>query len=276
MRKLLVFGASGLVGKALVEECKDSFDVYGTYATSPVDLPEEKQFQLEISDMDKMKEIVQSIKPDSIISCLRGDFDQQLEFHRELALEIENTESVLYYFSTANVFDGDFTKHHSEEDTPNAASPYGQFKIECENMLQEVLKERAVMIRIPQIWGKKSPRLDQIRSGIENNSIDVYSNLECNHLTDELLAKQLKYIILHKLKGVFHLGAVDMMTQDTFIEKLVSSLTDKEIKFHYRLLQDTPDTYYFGLKSIRNDLPESLLKTNKEMIAELVNPDGSS
>ncbi|WP_299739234.1 hypothetical protein [uncultured Rossellomorea sp.] len=47
MRKLLLFGASGLVGKALVEECKDSFDVFGTYATRPVDLPEEKQFQLE-------------------------------------------------------------------------------------------------------------------------------------------------------------------------------------------------------------------------------------
>jgi dTDP-4-dehydrorhamnose reductase len=270
LRKLLVFGASGLVGKALVEECKGSFDVYGTYATRPVDLPEEKQFQLEISDMDKMKEIVHSIKPDSIISCLRGDFDQQLEFHRELALEIENTESVLYYFSTANVFDADFTKHHSEEDIPNAASPYGQFKIECENMLQEVLKERAVMIQIPQIWGKKSPRLDQIRSGIENNSIDVYSNLECNHLTDEFLAKQLKYIILHKLSGVFHFGAVDMMSQNRFIEELVSTLTDKEIKFHYRLLQDTPDTYYFGLKSIRNDLPESLLKTNSEMIANVV------
>ncbi|MGM0752623.1 MAG: sugar nucleotide-binding protein [Bacillota bacterium] len=273
MRKLLVFGASGLVGKALVEECKNSFDVFGTYATRPVDLPVEKQFQLEISDMDKMKEIVQSIKPDRIVSCLRGDFNQQLEFHRELSLEIENTESVLYYFSTANVFDGDFTKHHSEKDTPNAASPYGQFKIECENMLQEVLKERAVMIRIPQIWGKKSPRLDQIRSGIENNSLDVYSNLECNHLTDELLAKQLKYIILQKLTGVFHLGAIDMMTQDIFIEKLVSSLTDKEIKYHYRLLQDIPDTYYFGLKSIRNDLPGSLLKTNREMIDDIVSPD---
>jgi dTDP-4-dehydrorhamnose reductase len=63
MRKLLVFGTSGLVGKALVEECKDSFDIYGTYATRPVDLPEEKQFQLEISDMDKMKEIVQPSSP---------------------------------------------------------------------------------------------------------------------------------------------------------------------------------------------------------------------
>ena len=154
MKKLLIFGASGLVGKALVEECKDSFDVYGTYATRPVNLPQENQFQLEISDTDQMKDMVKATRPDAIISCIRGEFDQQLEFHRELALEIQNTESTLYYFSTANVFDGDFTKHHSEEDPPNAASPYGQFKVECENLLQELLGDRAVMIRIPQIWGR--------------------------------------------------------------------------------------------------------------------------
>ncbi|MCA1057516.1 sugar nucleotide-binding protein [Rossellomorea aquimaris] len=273
MKKLLIFGASGLVGKALMEECKDSYDIYGTYATRPVDLPEEKQFQLDITDRGKMKELILSIRPDVIISCLRGDFEQQLIFHRELALEIENADSTLYFFSTANVFDGDFTKHHSEEDTPHASSPYGQFKVECEDMLQKILEERAVMIRIPQIWGKKSPRLDQIKSGIEKGSIEVFSNLECNHLTDEWLAKQLKYIIHHKLTGVFHLGAVDMMTQVSFIEELVGTLTDKEIKFQESLLQDTHDTFYFGLKSIRNDLPESLLKTNREMIADLVHVD---
>ncbi|WP_061809568.1 sugar nucleotide-binding protein [Rossellomorea vietnamensis] len=270
MKKLLIFGASGLVGKALVEECKDSFDVYGTYTTRPVDLPHENQFQLEISDTDQMKDMVKTLRPDSIISCLRGDFDQQLEFHRELAKEMQYRESTLYYFSTANVFDGDFTKHHTEEDAPNAASPYGQFKIECENLLQELLQERAVTIRIPQIWGKNSPRLDQIKSGIEEGAIDVYSNLECNHLTDELLAKQLKYIILHHVKGVFHLGAVDMMAQSQFVEELVGNLTNKDVTFHNCLLEDKPETFHFGLKSIRKDLPERLVKTNRALIRDLV------
>ncbi|MDX8344942.1 sugar nucleotide-binding protein [Rossellomorea sp. YZS02] len=270
MKKLLLLGASGLVGKALVKECGDSFDVYGTYATRPLDLPGDKQYQLDISDKEKMKGVIQDIKPHVIISCLRGDFDQQLEFHRELAKEIEHTESTLYYFSTANVFDGDFTRHHAEEDKPNAASPYGKFKVECENLLQELLQERAVTIRIPQIWGRNSPRLDQIKSGIKEGSMDVYSNLECNHLTDEWLAKQLKYIILHERKGIFHLGAVDMMTQAQFVEELVGCLTNKDITFHDCLLEDKPETFYFGLKSIRKDLPEHLVKTNREFIRDLL------
>lgn len=270
MKKLLIIGASGLVGKALVEECRDSYDVYGTYATRPLTLPGDKQFQLEISDLNKMREMMQTLRPDCIISCIRGEFDQQLEFHRELAKEIESTDSVLYYFSTANVFDGDFTKHHSEADHPNAASPYGKFKIDCETMLAKRLQESAVLIRIPQIWGKKSPRMDGIKAGIEKGTIDAYSNLECNHLSDERLAKQVTYIMVHELKGVFHLGAVDMMSHDRFIEELVTRLTDKEIKLTPHMLEDSPDTYHFGLKSIRNDLPDHLLKTNKEIIAELV------
>lgn len=269
MSKLLILGASGLVGKALVDECKDSFDVFGTYSTTPLELPKSNQYQLKISEIDKIKDIIRSIKPDAIVSCLRGDFDQQLIFHKELALELENTNSILYYFSTANVFDGDFTKHHSELDTPNAVSPYGAFKIECENVLQQILNESAVIIRIPQIWGKKSPRLDNIRSGIENNQIDVYSNLECNNLSDVLLASQLKYIMINKPNGIFHLGSVDMMINKDFIAELVGSLTDKEIHFKSNLFQETSDTCYFGLKSIRNDIPKSLQTTNKDIITDL-------
>ncbi|KPL57978.1 hypothetical protein AM506_19355 [Rossellomorea vietnamensis] len=43
--------------------------------------------------------------------------------------------------------------------------------------------------------------------------------------------KQLKYIILHQLKGIFHLGSVDMMTQAQFVEELVGNLTNKDVMF---------------------------------------------
>ena len=271
MRKLLIIGASGLVGKALGEECKDQFDIYGTYSTRPTDLPEDKQYQLEMSEIEKVTDILQSIGPDAIVSCVRGDFDQQLEFHRKLALEVANTNCIVYYVSTANVFDADFTKHHTEIDTPKASSPYGQFKIACETLLQQALKDHAVIIRIPQVWGRQSPRLDSIKLGIEKNEIEVYSNLECNHLSDVLLARQLKYILHHKHTGIFHLGAVDMLPHDRFIQQLVMNLTDKEIPFTYQLLQQPPATYYFGLKSVRNDMPKSLLKMNTDVIADLVN-----
>jgi dTDP-4-dehydrorhamnose reductase len=34
LQKVLILGASGLVGKALIDEFKDGFDLYGTYSSS--------------------------------------------------------------------------------------------------------------------------------------------------------------------------------------------------------------------------------------------------
>jgi dTDP-4-dehydrorhamnose reductase len=271
MEKALILGASGLVGKALIDEFKDGYDLYGTYGSSLTSLPDDKQFQLKIQQIDNLKEIIRSIKPEIVISCLRGEFDQQLKFHKELVMELPNKSSRVYYFSTTNVFDGDFSRPHTESDIPISESDYGNFKIECENMLKEILNERVMIIRIPAIWGKDSPRWNSIKESIKNNKvIDVYSNLVCNNLSDVLLAKQLRFIIENKLKGIFHLGSVDMMTQGQFYEKILSKLGSKKSILQYRLFQDNADTYYFALKSNRNDIPWSLQSTNKDIITYLL------
>ncbi|MBV7507852.1 sugar nucleotide-binding protein [Bacillus sp. sid0103] len=271
LEKVLILGASGLVGRALLDEFKDGFDLYGTYSTSLTSLPDEKQFQLEVQQIDKLKEMIQSIKPDIVISCLRGDFDQQLKFHKELALELQNTSSRVYYFSTTNVFDGDFSMPHTETDIPIAESDYGKFKIACENILKEILDERVMVIRIPAIWGKNSPRLHLIKESIKNNkTIDVYNNLVCNNLLDVQLAKQLHFIIENQLKGIIHLGSKDTMTQGRFFEQIISKLTSDKSILRYQSYLDNDVTYFFQLTSNRDDLPYSLQCTNEDILDYLV------
>jgi dTDP-4-dehydrorhamnose reductase len=226
---------------------------------------------LGIQQIDKLKDIIRSIKPDIVISCLRGEFDQQLKFHKEVAVEIQNNNSRMYFFSTTNVFDGDYSKPHTETDIPISKTDYGNFKIECENMLKEILDERVMIIRIPIIWGKSSPRWKSIKESIKNNKvIDVYSNLVCNNLLDIQLAKQLRFIIENKLTGIFHLGSVDMMTQGKFYEQIISKLGCDKILLRNHLVQDNAETCYFLLKSNRHDLPSSLQSTNEDIISYLV------
>lgn len=271
MEKVLILGASGLVGRALIDEFKDGFDLFGTYSSSLTFLPDGKQFQLEIQQIDKLTNITRSIKPDIVISCLRGEFDQQIKFHKELAMELRNSSSRLYFFSTTNVFDGDYSKPHTEIDIPISESDYGNFKIECENMLKEILDERVMIIRIPAIWGKNSPRWNLIKESIiKNQMIDVYSNLVCNNLLDVLLAKQLRFIIENKLKGIFHLASEDMMTQGQFFEQIINTLASEKSILRYSFFQDNADTRYFALKSNRDDMPGTLQSTNKDIISYLL------
>ncbi len=271
MEKVLILGASGLVGRALIDEFKEEFEVYGTYSSSLTSLSDDMQFQLEVQHIDKMRQIIRSIKPDVVISCLRGNFNHQLLFHKELAMELRNSSSRLYFFSTTNVFDGDWSKPHTERDIPISESDYGKFKIECENMLQEILNERVIIIRIPAIWGKDSPRWNLIIDSIKQNKmIDVYSNLVCNNLLDVLLARQLRFIIENKLEGIFHLASEDMISQGQFFEPIISTLASEKNILRYSFFQNNEDTLYFALKSIREDMPDSLQCKNKDIISYLL------
>ena len=267
MKKLLIIGASSLVGKALAKQCEDDFDVYGTYFTSATNLTENKQFQMNIQDGEVLKRILNTIEPDIVISSLHGDFKQLLEFHRLLAVELENRSSLLYFLSTTNVFDGDLLRHHSETDEPISKSEYGQYKINCEVMLQDLLKERAIIIRIPGIWGKNSPRFNALLKNIETNEpIQAYRNLECSFLTDVHLAQQLHFVLKNEVRGIIHLSSEDKIIESQFYEELIKRLTSKEANVQYNHYQDKEKLYLFGLNSIRNDLPKTFNIKNNDII----------
>lgn len=268
MKKLLILGASGLVGKAIAAQCMDTFDVYGTYFSSATNLPENKQFQLNVElEETNIVEILDVVQPDITVSCLRGDFQNQLAFHNKLAKELQKRASILYYFSTTNVFDGDLSRHHSEVDTPISNSDYGNFKIDCEKIVVENLGERGNIIRIPGIWGKKSRRLNELR---KSEPISVYNNLECDFLLDTQLASQMQFIMKNELSGIFHLAAVDMITQGLFYKELSNKLAVEGENIQYNLLEDKGNIYCFGLLSNREDVPNSLKSTNEEIISMLV------
>lgn len=271
MKKVLILGASGLVGKALINEFKNDYDVYGTYFSSLPALPDDNRFKLDVKDPNTLKEILQSVKPDTAISCLRGDYTHQLAFHKELAINITNSPCSLYYFSTTNVFDGDMSRPHSENDTPVAVTDYGKFKIECENMLKENLSEKLSVIRIPAIWGLDSPRLNTIKESLESKKeIDVFSNLVVNNLLDVDLAKQVRFIIENNLQGIFHLCSPDLISQGDFYEQLIRKLGGEESHLNTQVFEGKQETCYFALSSTRSDLPASLKKTNQDIIHYLV------
>lgn len=138
-------------------------------------------------------------------------------------------------------------------------------------MLVQMLGHKVSIIRIPGIWGKDSPRLNNvINNKKEGTSVQAYSNLECNFLLDSQLAIQMHYIVKSQLSGIIHLGATDMMIEGEFFKELICKLTNEEINIQYKPYQDQKKTYYFGLISNRTDLPKSLSIKHKKIIDSLV------
>lgn len=265
MKKLLILGSSGLVGGALVEELKYDYDVYGTYHSQNRNLPRGKAFCFDVKNTSNISQILKETNPQIVISCLRGEFEEQMNAHKQVANYLSACNGKLYFCSTANVFDGDVTKPHYEDEKPNANSEYGKYKEECETSLKEILGDNLIILRLPMLWGKSSPRFSELVNNLKNeNEIEAYSNLYKNSNTDVMLAKQIHYIIDNELKGVFHLGSMDIVKHIDFINKLIDRLGYKDPKIMINTLPQKE--YYLGVLSKREELPTSLQITNDDVI----------
>lgn len=270
MNKVLVLGGSGLVGKAIVSEMNknEEFQVFTTYFESPMPLDQDKSFKLNIEDTTNIISILNILKPQIVISCLRGDYYKQLILHTKIAKHLEEFDGKLYFFSTANVFDNDLSKPHYEDDQTNSRTDYGQYKIACEKRMLEILHDNACILRLPQVWGKDSPRMKHLLNSLLNNEeVVVYPKLYFNTNTDIVIAKQLCYIIEHKLKGIFHLAAKDVVNQKDFYNELIMGLGFNNVSIQ----ENFEEEGCFALLSKRdNELPERLSFTNKSVIGYLI------
>lgn len=270
MNRILILGGSGLVGKAVINEMSNDskFDIYATYYRGQTVLDKNKSCKLNIENEEEIENILKKLSPNIVISCLRGIFDKQLILHKKVAEYLKSNGGILYFFSTANVFDNDLGKSHNENDEPNSHTDYGNYKIACEKTVRKILNDNATILRIPQVWGKDCPRLNKLASALKNNErIGVYPNLFINTITDEMIAKKLLYIIKHNLKGFFHITSVDLINYKDLYEKLALCLGYDNESFN----EIADEKGYFSLISKReNEFPEKLRFTNKMVIDHMI------
>lgn len=271
MDKILILGGSGLIGRTVINEINkyNKFDVYSTYFQNPIPLNKCKWFKLDIHDEHNISSILDNIKPQIIISCLRGDFNKQLIVHTKSAEYLRDNGGSLYFFSTTNVFDNDFSKPHYEDDLPTSQTDYGKYKIECENTISAILHDKACILRIPQVWGKDSPRISALLNSLQDNKeIIVYPKLFHNTNTDFMIAKQLCYIINNNLNGIFHLVPEDVVNYKNFYKELITGLGFENTRFE----ESFEEEGYFALLSKRtNEFPKHLRFNNRSVINYLIN-----
>lgn len=270
MYNVLVLGGSGLVGKAAINEISKNpeFKLYGTYFRNREVLDPDRSLELNIDDPINISSILDTIKPEIIVSCLRGDFKNQLSLHIKTGKYLKKNGGRLYFCSTTNVFDNDMSKSHYEGDIVNSCTDYGKYKIECEKRIVEILQDNACILRLPQVWGKDSPRIHQLLNLLKNNeTVPVYPKLFFNTNTDLIIAKQLSYIIKHNLKGIFHLAAEDVINHKDFYRELIKGLGNNCI----RMQESFEEEGYFALLSNRNnEFPEQLRFSNESVINYLI------
>jgi len=220
-RKIIITGASGLVGRYLVTQIQtdNSYDIYVTVHKS---LPKfGKNIQLDLSQTENISKKFKEIRPDVIVNLAaianvdtcEIEPDLAMRLNRDLVAAIskyinDNNKPYFLHVSTDYVFDGN-DGNYMEDSQTNPVNWYGITKLQGENEIISRLTEGNWCIaRTSTPFGVHPTKqsfpiflLEKLRKG---QSVKVVIDQYTSPTYAMNLADMLKEIIDRRTEGIIH------------------------------------------------------------------------
>ena len=176
--KIVILGAGGRLGAALLREYRDKFDVAGFNHT-----------QLDLSDLGAVREKLQNTSFDVLINAAgftRVDLCEtqpdrafliNAEAPRVVAEICDETNARLIHFSTDYVFDGEKHEPYTEDDEADPISIYGESKLAGENNVRAV-QDQNLVVRVSWVFGPDRPSFidAMVQQAQENDEVDAVAD----------------------------------------------------------------------------------------------------
>lgn len=238
MKKILLFGGSGLVGSRIYKLSPKHFTVIAPTR----DL-------IDVTRVDQIQESIRSLRPDSIIYAAAVSNPETAELEKDRAMQLNATSPAmiaeeaakyhipLLYLSTDAVFLGAQNHRPYREDDPlDPVNFYGFTKQKGEESVLSMSPKNCVL-RLITVYSHFYPRkLDIARMAVQSfragksfiGIVDQYFNPT---YVDDVSAAVFG-IIEKEIRGVLNFGAADYMSNYEFIKTIarVCGFSDAEVK----------------------------------------------
>lgn len=233
-KKLLLTGATGLLGYALLRETHGRYAVTGL-ARHPESITTPCPMEAaDLQDADKLQSIVQKIAPDIVIHAAAMTSVDQCEKNPELAhaVNVGGTQNLLkalqgrrarfIFISTDSVFDGT-RGNYSEEDSASPLHVYGRTKLQAE---ETVLRARsdALVIRTAFYGWNVLPQtslaewiLTDLKMG---RKFRGFTDVFFSPLLSDHLAQAILQLAAASEKGILHVAGRESCSKYQFARQL--------------------------------------------------------
>ena len=229
MKKILLTGCNGQLGRAIQKEYGDSADFI---LTDVIDIP--GIVRLDISKIDEVMGLIKEAAPDTIINCAAAtnvdgcekDWDMAYKANaigpRNLAIAARETHSKLFHISTDYVFPGTSPKPLNEFDEPGPISAYGKTKYEGENFVRS-FADRWFILRTAWLYGDGKNFVKTMLSLSEtHDELSVVSDQFGSPTCANELARLIHYLEPTDNYGLFHATSEGSTNWADFAEEIFS------------------------------------------------------
>lgn len=206
-KKIIVTGSNGQLGRAVNRQYAGSTE----YELINTDVDE-----LDITNIDKVMELVRSIRPYAIINCAAYTAVEACETQEDLAFRInaigprnlsiaaDETGAKLMHVSTDYVFDGNGTRPYRETDPVGPQGAYGRTKLAGEEFVKE-FSSRHYIVRTAWLYGDgKNFVRTMLRLSETNDKVRVVRDQVGSPTSAAELAKAIAYLLPTENYGLFH------------------------------------------------------------------------
>ncbi|XP_042309358.1 methionine adenosyltransferase 2 subunit beta isoform X1 [Sceloporus undulatus] len=255
-RRVLVTGATGLLGRAVHKEFKaNNWNTVGCGYSRARPMFE----QVNLLDAAAVHKLIQDFQPHVIIHCAaerRPDVvDSQPDLASQLnvvasgniAKEAAQVGAFLVYISTDYVFDGT-DPPYKENDVPNPLNLYGQTKLDGEKAVLRNSKDAAVL-RIPILYGEVerldesavTVMFDKVQFNNKSANMDHWQQRFPTYVKDVAsICRQLaeKRMLDPSIKGTFHWSGNEQMTKFEMARAMADAFNLPSS--HLRPITDSP------------------------------------
>ncbi len=232
--KVLITGASGLLGRRLFEIISKTEETVGVHIGERV----ENMHFLDISDKNSVESFFQEIKPDVIIHAAALVDVDYCEDHKEETrkVNVEGTKNIvdickkyrckMVYLSSDFVFDGE-TGPYNENSETKPVNYYGETKLEGERIVKENL-ENYIIIRPAVLYGEdegcKDSFISKVLRKLINNEKVFADNriIKYPTLTDDV-GRAIKKLIEIDVRGIYNVAGEEAITKYAWAVKIAKA-----------------------------------------------------
>ena len=219
-KKIIITGVSGFIGKSFFKKIETSFNTYGTYNSTKINL--NKTVKIDLSNLIETQKLIKKMKPDVIFHFAAmtnpklNELDKKRSYRNNFLVTQNIVKSItkrtkLIFLSTDKVYDGDYKKN-TKKDSVKPLNFYGKQKLNSENFIKKHTNNYFIL-RLPIVHSngniKKNSLIDKFIYEIrKNRKLNIFSNVVRSFVKlNELNNFMVKLINCDEDYGIYNLGS---------------------------------------------------------------------